>query len=356
MAKELKSAEEILSYYRDFIYPIVLRYLKTPIFPLSFKIPSKYISEEKFFQEIISEYPKRKGKYLRPTLLSLTAQAMGAKVEDTICVASAMQISEEWLLIHDDLEDDSPKRRGLPSLHKIYNIPLAVNAGDALHVAMWRALFDSRRFLDKEKVFRILDEFYTQLMRTTLGQMTEIKWSKDKRMDFDDNDWYFVADGKTSYYTIACPMRLGAIIADGSRQQLDKLAKFGIYLGRAFQLTDDILDVTSDFGGRKEFAGDVYEGKVTVILGYLLKKASLSDKKKLISILKKSREEKTEREVLWVVKMMKEYGAIDYAKDLALKWKQKARDYFDQHLDFIRLEPYRSYILTLVDFITNRSY
>jgi geranylgeranyl diphosphate synthase type II len=351
-----REALEILLSYQEKIFPHIKKYLKNPEFPSSFLIPPKYKKQEKFHWELVSDYPLRKGKYLRPALLCLTGQAMGASFNELIKPACAMQISEDWLLIHDDLEDDSPKRRGKPALHKIYGVALAINAGDALHNIMWKVLFDSREILGEEKTFRLVEEFYTQLSRTTLGQTTEIKWSKDKKRDFSVSDWYFVADGKTSYYTIACPMRLGAIVAGAGQDELEKLAQFGIYLGRAFQLIDDILDVTSDFDGRKEFAGDIYEGKITVLLSYLLKKVKGSDKNRLISILNKNREDKSQEEVLWVVQKMKEYKAIDYARALALKWKEKAKDYFENELGFISKEPYRQDILVLIDFIFNRNY
>ncbi len=345
-----------MQYYQKRIFSRIEKYLKTPNFPASFRVPRKYKNEDKFYWRVVSDYPKRKGKYLRPALLCLTGQAMGADFRELVGVAAAMQISEDWLLVHDDFEDDSPKRRGKPSLHKVYGGALAVNAGDALHNVMWRALLGSRDILGAERTFKLAEEFYIQLTRTTLGQMTEIRWSKDKKRRFSISDWYFVADGKTSYYTIACPMRLGAIVAGADKNKLDKLAHFGVFLGRAFQLTDDILDVTGDFGGRKEFAGDIYEGKITVLLAHLLEKAVEKDRKKLEVILGKSREEKTESEVLWVVEKMKEYGSIDFARKLALSWKEKARRYFDSELGFLSKNPYRAYLLTLIDFITNRSY
>lgn len=351
-----KKAEEILKEYQKLVWPKVKRYLKSPLLPKPFQIASKYKKEEQKFWEIVSDYPFRKGKYLRPTLVCLTAQAMGAKIEDTLNTAAAMQISEEWLLIHDDLEDDSPKRRGLLSLHKKYDLPLAVNAGDALHNIMWKALIENRKVLGEKKTFEILKEFNIQLFRTTLGQMTEILWRDKNKGSFGDPDWYFIADGKTSYYTIACPMRLGAIIAGANKNQLEKLANFGVLLGRAFQLQDDILDVTSDFDGRKEFAGDIYEGKLTVILSYLLKKADKKDKDKLILFLNKKREEKAKEEVLWVVSKMKEYKAIDYAQRLANKFKEKAKLYFEKELKFLQNEPERQKLLTLIDFITERKY
>lgn len=349
-------AEEILTFYKNRIFPKIESYLKTPNFPLAFKVPPKYEDEEKFFWQLVSDYPERKGKYLRPSILCLTGQAMGSDLENLILPASAMQISEEWLLIHDDFEDDSPKRRGRPSLHRIYGAELAVNAGDALHNIMWKLLLDSRHILGEEKTFALADEFYVQLSRTTLGQMTEIRWSKYKKSNFKVSDWYFIADGKTSYYTFACPMRLGAIVAGADNDKLEKLAEFGRLLGRAFQMTDDILDVTSDFDGRKEFAGDIYEGKITVLLIHLLKSASSKDRKKLIAILEKSRVEKSEQNVRWLVSKMHEYGSVEYARGLAFKWRDKAKSYFESNLGFISREPYRQHLLTLVDFITERKY
>lgn len=349
-------AEEILKKYQSLIWPQVKKYLKTTPLPKHFQIASKYKKEEQKFWEIVSDYPSRKGKYLRPTLLCLTACAMGEKIKNTLQTAAAMQISEEWLLIHDDLEDDSPKRRGLPSLHTKYSLPIAVNAGDALHNLMWKALIENKKVLGKEKTFKILEEFNTQLFRTTLGQMTEILWREKKKKIFKDQDWYFIADGKTSYYTIACPMRLGAIIADASKIQLEKLARFGVLLGRAFQLQDDILDVTGNFNGRKQFAGDIYEGKLTIILGQLIKKANKKDRQKLFSILNKNREEKTKEEVLWVVSKMQEYQTIKYAQKLANEFKDKAKAYFDKELTFLKKQKERQDILTLIDFITERKY
>ncbi len=351
-----KSPEKILQYYQKRIFPRIEKYLQTPDFPTPFKVPRKCKREEDFFWQVVSDYPKRKGKYLRPALLCLTGQAMGVKLGDLLPPACAMQISEDWLLIHDDVEDDSPKRRGLPALHRIYGNELAVNAGDALHNIMWKVLLDSREVLGEKKTFALANEFYVQLSRTTLGQMTEIKWTRDKKMRFNVSDWYFVADGKTSYYTIACPMRLGAIVAGANDFQLEKLAQFGVLLGRAFQLTDDVLDVTGDFSGRKEFAGDIYEGKITVLLAHLFEKANQVDRKKLKSVLEKTREEKTKDEVLWVVEKMKEYGSIDYARKLALEWKDKATEYFESELGFLSKNPYRMQILTIIDFITNRNY
>jgi len=346
----------ILDYYKSIIWSRIEKYLSVPIFPRAFLIPKKYKSDENFHWKIVQDYPKRKGKYIRPTLVSLTAQAMGVSLKKTIQTAAGMQISEDWLLIHDDWEDNSTKRRGLPALHRLYSPELAVNAGDALHNIMWKIFVDNREILGKDTTFNLLNEFHTQLSRTVIGQTTEIAWTQKNRLNFTDSDWYFIADGKTSYYTIACPMRLGAIIAGANRPQLEKLAEFGIYLGRCFQLVDDVLDITGDFGGRKEFANDIYEGKRTVILGHLLRNVDASDKKKLALIMAKGRDVKTKDEVLWVIDKMKKYGSIDHARTLAEGFRDKARKMFERDLKFLSSEPARSNLKTLINFILERQY
>jgi geranylgeranyl diphosphate synthase type II len=346
----------ILEGYKSKIWPQIEKYLSTPSLPIAFAVPKKYKKSETLHWQITREYPERKGKYIRPTLVCLTAEAMGVPLKKTLLMAAAMQLSEEWLLIHDDFEDNSPKRRGKPSLHMLYGNELAVNAGDALQVIMWRLLLDNRIILKDKLSNQIANEFFLALSRTTIGQSTEIAWMQGNKQNFTDSDWYFIADGKTSYYTIACPMRLGAILGGATKVQLDALAQFGVYLGRCFQLVDDILDVTSDFEGLKEYANDVYEGKRTVILGHLLRTANKQDKKKLIAIFKKAREEKTKAEVDWVLSRMKQYGSINHAQILAKKFKNKAYSMFEKDLKFLKHEPARSKLATLINFILERKY
>lgn len=343
-------ATDILSRYRNQVWKTLKTYLKTPQFPHQFAIPSKYQAELNFHQQVISEYPERQGKYLRPTLLILTAQAMGIPITKTLLPAAAMQLSEEWILAHDDIEDNSLERRGKPTLHRIYGVEQAINAGDALQIIMWKILADNSNP-------KILEEFYIMLSRTAVGQTVEIKWTQDNKAAFSDNDWFFIADGKTSYYTITGPMRLGAIIANATPRQLDAIANFGIYLGRCFQLVDDILDLTSDFAGlKKQIGNDIYEGKRTVMLGHLLRTASSADKKRLIQILSKTRDKKTSTEVKWILERIYHYGSIEYAKKLAASLKQKAYSIFKTDLKFLSQQPFRQYLETLITFVLERDH
>lgn len=355
--KNQKEALEILVKYRRCVWPEIQNYLGKEDYPTAFKIPAKHRPLQDFHWKMAKDYPLRQGKYIRPTLLLLAAEAMGIEKEKAIKAAAAMQLSEEWLLIHDDFEDNSLERRGKPALHRIYGNELAVNAGDTLHILMWKILSDNRILLSNKIVGQLIDEFHQILSRTALGQTVELKWTKDNKFKITDSDWFFIADGKTSYYTIAGPMRLGAIIANATDHQLRALAEFGSCLGRCFQLVDDILDIESDFAGLKKQKGnDIYEGKKTILLGHLLRKATLNNKNNIISILSKTREEKNESEVFWIIEKMHEYGSVTYAKNLAKKLKKQAFQIFEKDLDFLSRQPFRSHLEKIFTFILERKY
>jgi len=348
---------EILNKYKKLVYPRLFKYLKDPTYPKAFQIPPKYNKQADIHWDTVRDYPQRQGKYLRPTLLILTAKAMGADINKALLPACGMQISEDWLLIHDDWEDDSLARRGKPALHRIYSPELAVNAGDALHVIMWKIFSDTDKVLGTKKREMIINEFYTQLMRTTLGQSAEIQWMQGKVKKFTDQDWYFIADGKTSYYTIACPMRLGAIVADASQSQLKALSEFGLILGRCFQLVDDILDLTSDFAGLKGPLGnDILEGKKTLILGHLQRKAKGNDLKTLEAILTKPRHKRTQKDVKTVLTLMEKYKSIEYSRKIASKLKDEALFLFESKLKFLKEDKARKELKTLIHFVLERDH
>jgi geranylgeranyl diphosphate synthase type II len=177
----------------------------------------------------------------------------------------------------------------------------------------------------------IIDEFYKMLMRTTLGQTVEIKWTQDNKMDMTDDDLYFILDGKTVYYTIAGPLRLGAIVAGASKGQLDEIFNFGVPLGRAFQIRDDLLNLIGDrekYG--KEIGGDILEGKRTIMLIHLLRSVNAVDKKRINGILEKPRDGKTVEDVTFVIDAMNKYGSIEYGKRKADEFTKQALDAFDK--------------------------
>ncbi len=280
------------------VWPEIEKYLKDPLYPTQFRLPVKFSKEVNYYWKINKEYPERKGKYLRPTLVLLTAETMGLSVKKAVKVAAAMQISEEWILIHDDIEDNSDERRGKTTLHKMHGVELAINAGDALQTIMWKVITDQNNA-------KITAEFHRILMRTVMGQGVEQIWTNEKRKITDD-EYFFVADSKSAYYSIAGPIRLGAILAGATKNQLNKLTEFGLYLGRCFQLVDDILD----------YEQDKKEGKIT-----------LANTK-----------------------------GVPYTKKLAEEMKKKAKVIFDKDLGFLSHEPAKTKINELMQFILERKY
>jgi geranylgeranyl diphosphate synthase type II len=351
------SAIQILDNCKHKVWPEVQKYLNLPTYPTEFSVPEKYTKDVDYVLKTISEYPNRQGKYLRPTLLYLTARALGANLQTVVSAAAAMQISEEWILIHDDLEDDSLERRGKPALHRQFSPELAINAGDALHAIMWKAVRDTGNQLQPDVNNNFFTEFYNIISRTIIGQGVETKWTQENKLDFSDEDWYFIADSKSVYYTIAGPLRLGAILAQATPFQLEKLTKFGLALGRCFQLVDDVLDLTSDFAGLKKQKGnDIYEGKRTIPLGYLLRNSSGSTKRRLVNILSKTREQKTENEVAWVIAQMESSGSISYANKLASRLKDEALNILDKDISFFKDSGAKKDLEVLTEFILNRTY
>lgn len=290
--------EDTLEKTKKLIWPEINKYLIDPNYPKQFGLPKKFKKETSKFWEINNVYPQRKGKYLRPTLIRLVASAMGVNSKNIIKIAGAMQLSEEWILIHDDIEDNSEKRRGGKTLHKMYGNELAINAGDALHIIMWKIIADIN-------LPKITNEFYKILLRTTLGQGVEQIWTNSKKK-LSCNEYFFVADSKSAYYSLAGPMRLGAIISNATVEQLDKLTEFGLYLGRCFQLVDDILDIKED--------------------------------------------EKEKKSTLAITK------GITYTKKLIEEYRKKALNIFNKDLKFISHQPARKELEELINFIVDRKF
>lgn len=348
---------EILENYKKRTWP----YIKTSLnqiknYPCFCQIDKEYQSILDFHFKMVSDYPKRKGKYIRPTLVLLSAQAMGFNQNIAIPTAAAMQISEDWILGHDDVEDQSLERRGKPSINCLYGNELAINASDNLHLLMWKVINNNILILEPKLAQKIYQEFFNIINRTILGQTIEIKWTQENRFDLSLKDILLILESKTGYYTIAGPMRLGAILGGATESQLESIYRFGVILGRSFQIIDDLLDLTSDFNGQKKQQGnDIYEGKRTVMLIHLLNNIDNKNKEKLKTILLKKRNQKTANEINWVIDQMKQVGSLEYSKKLATKYSIKARKIFETELTFLSQQPYRSQISDCIDFITTRN-
>ena len=268
--------------------------------------------------DLVADYPSRGGRMLRPSLCIATARAFGAGRDDAVRTAVALELLHNAFLVHDDVEDESDERRGRPTLHALHGVPLAVNVGDALTLLGLRALLDNRLRLGSWLTMRILEEAAQMARETVEGQAIELGWRRDNTTELNDADYLRMVLKKTCWYTTIWPSRVGALIGTRSDRDLDRFVRFGFFLGAAFQIQDDLLNLLGDperYG--KEIEGDLREGKRTVMLIHLLGTADLDERARLRDFLVCARAARTSEDVAWVRGRMEAHGSIEYGREVA---------------------------------------
>ncbi len=265
------------------------------------------------FASLMREYPSRGGKRMRGKLVIRSTAAHGGDSDAALVVAAALELFQNWVLVHDDIEDDSEERRGAPALHRMVGVPLALNVGDAMHVYMWEALLglSSRPGFDADAIRR---EFVWMIHRTAEGQHLDLTWMAGERFDIGEEAYLEMVRRKTAAYTVVGPLRLGAY-ASGRLPHPD-LASIGERLGAAFQIRDDVLNLLPADGGAygKEFAGDLYEGKRTLVLAHALANAPADEAREAIARLRPPRQLRTPEDVRWLLSLVERRGSLRYAQ------------------------------------------
>jgi geranylgeranyl diphosphate synthase type II len=267
---------------------------------------------------LVADYPRRGGRMLRPSLCIATARAFGASVADAVHSAVALELLHNAFLVHDDVEDESDARRGRPTLHALHGVPVAVNVGDALALLGLRVLMDNRRTLGPLLTMRILEEAERMARESIEGQAVELGWRRDNALRLSEADYLAMVLKKTCWYTTIFPSRVGALIGARSALDQDGFVRFGFFLGAAFQIQDDLLNLTGDpvrYG--KEPDGDLWEGKRTLMLIALLRRASHAEHARLAEFLAVPRAERRAADVAWVRERMEAYGCLDHAREVA---------------------------------------
>ncbi len=278
-------------------------------------LPDRHRNNElQRFYRLLAEYPTRGGKRLRGRLLLLACQAQGGPWRQALPAAAALELFQNWVLVHDDIEDASEERRGAPTLHRQVGIPIAINVGDALHVYMWELLLTAEALPRRQEVVM---EFLAMIHRTAEGQHLELSWIADDRFDIDEASYLEMVSLKTARYTVVSPLRLGALCAGVAPDPGFEPA--GRDLGIAFQIRDDVLNLVpgEGLGYGKEFAGDLYEGKRTLILAHFFAHANSADRLRAIEVLTKARERKTKAEIEELLASIERYGSMQYAQQVA---------------------------------------
>lgn len=322
--------------------------------------------ETQSLYEMMRDYPARGGKGLRGTICLLWCELFGGKKTRALLTASALEVFQNWILIHDDIEDGSEMRRGLPALHRKYGVELAINAGDALHGKMWELLLQNGPVLGSERAITILSEFATMLNHTTEGQQMELSWNQNNDWNISEKKYLNMVTKKSAWYTCITPCRLGLHLSDARSgldytlfsSMLSQIIDFGTHLGIAFQIVDDILNLTADeskYG--KEILGDLFEGKRTLMVIHLLQVLDPSRRESLVRELSKPRRSKTESEMRSIFDLMEKSGSISYARDVASGHSLKAMNLYDEMIQQYPVEkPAYGTLRALFQYLTSRDY
>ncbi|GAA5511588.1 octaprenyl diphosphate synthase [Deinococcus carri] len=266
------------------------------------------------FAAMLRDYPQRGGKGIRSELLLASARAHGAGPgtpawEGALWLAAALELFQNWVLIHDDIEDDSEERRGRPALHRLHGVPVAINVGDALHAYMWAAVH-------RAGVPGGMEEFLTMIHRTAEGQHLDLTWVQRREWSLGEADYLEMVRLKTAYYTVVVPLRLGALAAGATPDE--RFTAAGLALGAAFQIRDDVLNLAGDpvkYG--KEIGGDLLEGKRTLIVLHWLAHAPEEQKRVFLDQMRRDRADKDGAAIADIHRWLLESGSIEDAQTYA---------------------------------------
>ena len=298
-----------------------------------FKVnPPKYSSNlealNKGIAEPIWEILDRGGKRWRPALFLLICEALGKNSEDCLDFAIIPEVVHNGTLIVDDLEDSSELRRGKPCTYKIYGVDIAVNAGNAMYYLPLLPLMEKKAMLPAEMLRDIYEVYVQEMINLSLGQAMDITWHRGiaNADAINEEDYLQMCAYKTG--TLArMAAKISAVLAGANKELVEKLGFFAESIGVAFQMQDDVLDLTGkEFAEKKGGVGqDITEGKRTLMVIHTLKNASNAEKKRLIQILNMHTSNQALRDE--AIALMQKYHAIEHVKSTAARiveesWKE----------------------------------
>src|SRR5690242_19594 len=279
------------------------------------------------------------GKRLRPVLVLLASKLFGFEGDPAIRMGAAYEMIHSATLVHDDVIDKAETRRGQPSINSRWGNHMSVLAGDWLYMQAFSIALAERNF-------KILDLLIGLTQVMVEGELLQLAYLR--KADLTEDDYFELTYRKTACLFSAC-LRTGALLADRPEEEENLMASYGINLGLAFQLIDDVLDFTSSekkLG--KPVGNDLREGKVTLPLIYLLQMCAPADAKKVSRVLDDGGFENVA--FAEVLEMVDRYGALDAAR-------RKAKEFADEAKRCLRIFPeciFKDALVYLPDFIIAR--
>jgi geranylgeranyl diphosphate synthase type II len=307
-----------------------------------------------YLTDLALDYPARGGKAIRPAIVLAACQAFGGAMTDALGAAVAIELLHNAFLIHDDIEDQSNRRRGGPTLHRLHGVALALNAGDALAVLSLRPLREVAGLPAglQEVVF---DEYLAMAQHTIAGQARELGWRRDNMVDLRPADYLALVGAKTCWYTTIYPLRVGALIGSRGAADLAVLSRFGFYLGAAFQIRDDLLNLVGSYEDLgKEILDDIREGKRTLMLVHLLGAATPAERRMLARFLARPQAERKAADVYRVAGLMERHGSVEFAIAYAQGVAAAARDALAGAFAQVPSSPHVDFLHALVPYMVER--
>ena len=218
------------------------------------------------------------GKRLRPVLTLMGANAFGQQTTPALPAALAVELFHNFTLLHDDIMDDAPLRRGKPTVHTKWDNNLAILSGDALLIAAYQALEAYEESLYSQ-LTRVLSKTAIEVCE---GQQYDMDF--EKRTNVSEGEYLHMIKLKTAVL-VGCALKMGALIAGASLKQSEEIYQIGESIGLAFQIQDDYLDAFGDpksFG--KQIGGDIIENKKTMLYYLAIELGTDTQKKELITL------------------------------------------------------------------------
>jgi geranylgeranyl diphosphate synthase type I len=259
--------------------------------------------------------PEATGKRIRPLMVLLTTAACGADWRPSLPAAAAVELVHNFSLVHDDIQDNSPKRRGRPTAWVRWGAPMAINVGDALFVLSNQAMLDLLPSHPAATVARAASILHDTCLDLTRGQFLDMSY--EERQDLTVDDYWPMVGGKTAALLSAC-CHIGALLGGADEARQEAYRSFGYELGLAFQVQDDILGIWGDEAlTGKSAASDLVEGKNSLPVLY-----GLSQNGKFAARWKQGPIQP--EEVKLVAQWLVDEGGYDHAQNEAERWTARA--------------------------------
>ena len=217
------------------------------------------------------------GKRIRPILTLMSCELFGGNYKDALQAATAIEMFHNFTLIHDDIMDKAPLRRGKETVHIKWDENTGILSGDALMILSYQMLESY-----EDNIFKKLHTLFNKTaLQICEGQQYDMDF--ETRNDVSLEEYIKMISFKTAVL-LACSLQMGAIISNASKQDMKQIYNFGLHLGIAFQLQDDYLDVFGNEEFGKKVGGDILENKKTFLYIKALELASEKDKKELLGL------------------------------------------------------------------------